>query len=53
MNAKNTINPAARELTAKELKNVVAGGLKEIPGGAKRIPRAKKFPTHARKMPGT
>jgi hypothetical protein len=51
MNAKK--NPTARLLTLRELKEVVGGGLKEIPGGAKRIPRVKRFPTHARQMPGT
>ena len=47
------INPNARELTPKELKDVVGGGgMKEIPG-PKALRRAKHVPTQPRRLPGT
>ena len=55
MTTKKTNNPAeVRELTAKELKDVIGGGggMKEIPG-VKGTRRAKNIPTQPRRLPGT
>jgi hypothetical protein len=52
MTTKKTTNP--RELTAKELKDVVGGGgAKQIPGMPKGTRRAKYIPNQPRRLPGT
>jgi hypothetical protein len=52
MTTKRTTNP--RELTARELKDVVGGGggMKEIPG-VKGTRRAKNVPNQPRRLPRT